>query len=85
MFSLVVQRRSNDKEVDYQKEIKDLKERLLMGQEEYKNRFIECQRLHKELKKARRCKSILSLTICLSCRVDSSIVLGMYNVVFEQW
>ena len=41
-------------EIEYNQEIKDLKERLLMGQEEYKSKFIECQKLQRELRKSKR-------------------------------
>ena len=44
------------------REIEDLKERLLMGQEEYKNKSVECQKLRRELKKLQKKGASITLS-----------------------
>ena len=36
------------------REIEDLKERLAMGQDEFRDKSVECQRIRKELKKLQK-------------------------------
>ena len=53
-FSFDLQKAKEDVENDLRHEIRDLKERLKMGADEYKYKYLECRKLQADIRKLRR-------------------------------